>query len=142
MKEIKEKVEKLLENSASINKVGLLIIEDENTRQIKQGEASKLLADFGYERCSDYLEILTSLNEKKNKIFYLEEGDKLDGPVLEIIAEFEAGIVSLADRKNNSGLITAKWNPLDVTLIVIMTRQQIENSYQRLFEYINIIQSI
>lgn len=62
--------------------------------------------------------------------------------VLEIIAEFDAGIVSLADRKNNTGLKTANWDPSKTSFIVIMTRKQIEQSYPRLFEYVNIIQSL
>lgn len=142
MTEVKEKIEKLLKSSFFLGKVSLLVIEDENTRQSKQEETIKLLSNFGYEQCTNYTELMASLNSEKNKILYLEEGERLDGSMLEIVAEHEAGIVSLADRKNSSGLITAKWNPANVSLILIMTRQQIENSYQRLFKYINIIQSL
>lgn len=142
MIEIKAKIEKLLKSSSSLGKVGLLIIENENTRQTKQEEAIKSLSSFGYKQCTNYIELMASLNSGKNKILYFEEGERLDGSVLEIVAEYEAGIVSLADRKNSSGLITAKWNPANVSLVLIMTRQQIENSYQRLFEYISIIQSL
>jgi len=100
------------------------------------------LTDSGYKECNDYIEIMDVLSEGQDKIFYTEKSKKLDGLVLEIIAEFDAGIVSLADRRNNTGLKTANWNPAKTSFVVIMTRKQVEQSYPRLFEYVNIIQSL
>lgn len=140
--QLKEKIEKLVQTTSALGMVGLLIVENENEFESAILEAKKVLVDAHYTECSDYLEIMDALSIDKDKIFYAEKGERLDGLVLEIIAEFEAGIVSLADRKNNTGLKTAKWNPAKTSFIVIVTRKRVENSYPRLFEYINIMQSI
>lgn len=140
--QLKEKIDKLAQTTAMLGKVGLLIVENEKDRESVFTEASRMLLQLPHQQCADYLEIMNALSAGKDKIFYAEREEKLNGLVLEIIAEFEAGIVSLADRKNNTGLKTAKWNPAKTSFIVIMTRDQVEKSYPRLFEYINITQSI
>ena len=137
-----EKIDKIIQTTVALGKVGLLIVEDQKGIETMLTEAKKSLANARYKECTDYLEIMDALSAGEDKVFYAEKGKKLDGLVLEIIAEFEAGIVSLADRKNNTGLKTAKWNPSQTSFIVIMTRDQIENSYPRLFEYINFTQSL
>ena len=142
MVQIKEKTEKLLEKTVALGRIGLLIIENESNVESIREEAVKSLIDFVCEQIADYVELMSALNAGKHKLFYAENSDKLNGSILEIIAEFEAGIVSLADRKNNSGLLTAKWNPTETSLTILMSRRQVENSYPRLFEYINIIQSL
>lgn len=141
-KQLKEKIEKLDETIKSLSKIGLLIIEDETESTALDSEIKNILSVLDYQECKDYLEVMNALSTKKNKIFYIEQSEKLDGLVLEIVAEFEAGIVSLADRKNKTGLMTAKWNPNQISFVIILTRAQIEKSYPRLFEYINISQSI
>ena len=140
--QIKEKIEKLSQTTSALGKVGLLVMENETEFEPTVTEAKKLLAELQFQECADYLELMDVLSGGRAKIFYAEKGEKLDGLVLEIIAEFEAGMVNLADRKNQTGLKTAKWNPAQVSFIVIMTRAQIEKSYPRLFEYINVTQSI
>ena len=139
---IKDKTDKLVNLSDALLKVGLLVAEGKTDTKSKIAKAKKTLADSGYKECADYIEVMDALSSGKDKILYIEKGKKLDGLVLEIIAEFDAGIVSLADRKNNTGLKTANWNPAKTSFIVIMTRKQIEQSYPRLFEYVNIIQSL
>jgi len=137
-----EKTEKLIETIVALGGVGLLIVENERDREATFEKAREQLLSNNYEECSDYLEIMEVLAEGKSKIFYNEQGTKLGGSVLEIIAEFEAGVVSLADRKHNTGLKTATWTPTKTSFIVIMSRKQIEASYPRLFEYINYTQSL
>ncbi len=137
-----EKINQLVQTVAGLGKVGLLIVEKTSKLKLAVSKAKKILVGIGYAECIDYLEIMDALSSGKKKIYYIEKGKKLDGLVLEIIAEFEAGMVSLADRKNNTGLKTSQWNPAQTFLVIIMTRNQIEKSYPRLFEYINITQSI
>jgi len=129
--------EQLIATTTALGGVGLLIVEKEKNRQAAIEKAREKLFNNNYKECSDYLEVMDVLSEGKDKLFYVEKGDKLDGLVLEIIAEFEAGMVSLADRKHNTGLKTAQWNPTKTSFIVILSRKQIEASYPRLFEYIN-----
>ena len=127
----------LLTTTAALGGVGLLIAENEKGYREAFEKAREQLLNNNYKECYDYLEIMEVLAEGKDKLFYVEVGEKLDGLVLEIIAEFEAGMVNLADRKHNTGLKTAMWNPTKTSCIVIMSRQQVEASYHRLFEYIN-----
>ena len=140
--QIQEKTEHLTHVTSALGGVGLLIAESEKNRDKVFEQTGEALINNNYKECSDYLEIMDVLSEGKDRIFYAEKEKRLDSLVLEIIAEFEAGIVSLADRKNNTGLKTAKWNPSAVSFIVVMTRDQVENSYPRLFEYIHITESI
>ena len=140
--EYKEKTDRLIQASAALGKVGLLIVENEKGFMKARAEAGKIMIDAGYKECSDYSKIMDALSNGEEMIFYAEKGKRLDSSVLEIISEFEAGIVSLADRVRNTGLQTAKWNPSKTSFIAIMTRKQTEQSYPRLFEYINITQSI
>lgn len=139
---IKEKIDKLMQTSFTLGKVGLLVAENKQELSVVFTEAKNALLALSYKECADYLELMDALSASKNKIFYTENDDQLNSLILEIVAEFEAGIVSLADRKNKTGLRTAQWNPNQTSLIIIMTRQQVEKSYPRLFEYIGAIQSI
>ena len=152
--QIQEKTGQLLAITTALGGVGLLIAEHEKGRKIAFEKAREELLNGNYKECSDYLEIMDILSEgpegvasrpygaSKTKLFYVERGEKLDGLVLEIIAEFEAGMVSVADRKHNTGLKTAKWSPTKTSFIVMMSRKQIEASYPRLFEYINFTEII
>jgi len=141
METLQQQARKLAENTAALSKVGLLVVEDNGNREAIFSETSEIYSDLGYYPCADYLEIMDALSSGQNRIFYIEQGEKLNGLVLEIAAEFETGIVSLADRKKQTGLKTAKWNPVETSFIIVMTRLQVEKSHPRLFEYINIIQS-
>ena len=140
--QIQEKTEQLLATTTALGGIGLLIAENERGKKAAFKKASEQLLSNNYKECSDYLEVMEVLSEGKDKLFYVENGDKLDGLILEIIAEFEAGVVSLADRKHNTGLKTAGWNPTKTSFVVMMSRKQIEASYPRLFEYINYTQSL
>lgn len=140
--QMQEKIEQLIATTAAMGGVGLLITESEKSLKASFEKAREELLNNNYKECSDYLEVMDVLSEGKDKLFYVEPGEKLDGLILEIIAEFEAGMVSLADRKHNTGLKTAQWNPTKTSFIVVMSRKQIEASYPRLFEYINFTQSI
>lgn len=152
--QIQETTSQLLTTTTALGGVGLLIAENEKNRKTAFEKAREQILNNDYKECSDYLEIMDVLSEgpkgkpsvsygaSKNKLFYIERGEKLDGLVLEIIAEFEAGMVSLADRKHNTGLKTAQWTPTQTSFIVMMSRKQIEASYPRLFEYINFTQSL
>jgi len=140
--QIQEKTGKLIETTAALGGVGLLIVENEKSNKAAFERAREQLFSNNYKECSDYLEIMDVLSEGKDRLFYTERGEKLDGSVLEIIAEFEAGIISLADRKHNTGLKTATWSPTKTSLIIMIGRKQIEASYPRLFEYINFTQSL
>lgn len=140
--QLKMTIEKLSKTTKLLGKCGLLIIENQDDLKHQYSEIKNILLSLNYQECKDYLEILKALSSLENKIYYIEKGEKLDGLVLEIIAEFEAGIVSIADRKGKSGLITSKWNPDKVSFIIVMTRDQIEKSHPHLFEYVNISQSL
>jgi hypothetical protein len=140
--QIQEKIEKLMQTTFALGKVGFLVVENKQEINATLPEAKKALLLLSYEECTDYLELMDALSASKNKIFYLEKDDKFNSLVLEIVAEFESGIVSLADRKNQTGLKTAKWNPFQTSLIIIMTREQVEKSYPRLFEYVGATQSL
>lgn len=139
---IKEKIEKLAQTTLALGKVSLLVVENKQELNTILTEANNALSALNYEECADYLELMDALSASKNKIFYTENDERLDSLILEIVAEFESGIVSLADRKNQTGLKIAKWNPSQTSLIIIMTREQVEKSYPRLFEYIGATQSI
>lgn len=140
--QIKNKIEKLVEATAACGKVGLLIIESGQEAEQKLDEAESTLSGLRYQKCAGYLEIMDALSAGQEKLFYAEKGEKLDARALEIVAEFEAGIVSLMDGKNHTGLKVARWNPAQLSLILLMTRDQVEESYSRLFEYVNITQSV
>jgi len=139
---MQEKTDQLLATTAALGGVGLLIAENEKSRKTAIEKAREELLNSNYKECSDYLEVMDVLSEGKDKLFYIEKGEKLDGLILEIIAEFEAGMVSLLDRKNHTGLKVAQWNPTKTSFIVMMSRKQIEASYPRLFEYIKYTQSL
>ena len=136
------KIDQLANFSLSFGKVGLLVIENNNEFEQKIDEIRPPLSKLEYKLASDYLEIMDALSGGLERVVYIERAEKLDGNVLEIVAEFEAGIVSLADKKNKTGLKTAKWNPSKISLLIIMTRRQVENSYDKLFNYLTIVQSI
>ncbi len=135
-------IDQFFMTTASLGGVGLLIIENEKSRQMAIEKARGNLLKNNYKESSSYLEVMEALSEGKDKLFYVEHGEKLAGLILEIVAEFDVGMVSLADRKENTGLKTARWNPAKTSFIIVMSRKQIEASYPRLFEYINFIQSI
>ncbi|PIQ74319.1 MAG: hypothetical protein CO002_00210 [Candidatus Portnoybacteria bacterium CG_4_8_14_3_um_filter_44_10] len=137
-----EKTEQFLSTTIALGGVGLLIAENERDRKAAFEKAREQLLNNNYKECSDYLEVMDVLTEGKDKIFYIEHDSKLDGLVLEIIAEFEAGMASLADRKHNTGLKTATWTPTQTSFVIMMSRKQVEASYPRLFEYINFTKSL
>ncbi|MBI2053998.1 MAG: hypothetical protein HYT36_01525 [Candidatus Staskawiczbacteria bacterium] len=142
MKKLQEEISQFSNASLSLGKAGLIILEKQKDYAANLKKLEKTLSNLGYKKSNDYVDLMDDLSSGKNRIFYVEHDKKLDGFALEIIAEFEAGIVSLADRKNKSGLKTATWNPLKTSMIIVMARKQIENSYPRLFEYINLTKSI
>jgi len=142
MKTIGEKIRALAESGSALGKIGLLIVENEKDPKTALVQAKKVLAGLQYRECADYVALMDALSAGKKKLFYVEPGKRLDGLVLEIVAEFEAGLVSLADRKNKTGLKTARFNPSSVSLVAVLTRSQIEKSHPRLFEYVNLTQAI
>ncbi len=142
MKKLQDQISEFSNTSLALGKVGLIALEKQKDYSANLKKVEKILSGLGYKKSNDYLELMDNLSSGKDRLFYVEQEKKLDGSALEIIAEFEAGMVSLADRKNKSGLRTAQWNPLKTSLILVMTRKQIENSYPRLFEYINLTKSI
>ncbi|MEK7655488.1 MAG: hypothetical protein AAB386_02310 [Patescibacteria group bacterium] len=127
--------------SASIGLPSLVVIDDEKGVSGKRNALEKTLSKSGFVKAGDYLEIMDLLAHGKEKIMYVEKGKKLDGLVLEIAAEYAAGIVSLADRKHNTGLKIAKFSPFKTAFVVAMTRKQVEASYPRLYEYFGSVTS-
>ncbi len=142
MKKLQDQISEFSTTSLALGKVGLIALEKQKDYSANLKKMEKILSDLGYKKSDDYVELMDDLSAGKDRLFYVEKDEKLDGSALEIIAEFEAGIVSLADKKNNQGLKTAIWNPLKISLVIVMARKQIENSYPRLFEYINLTKSI
>lgn len=142
MKKLQTEISEFSTTSLALGKVGLIVLEKQKDYSVNLKKVEKILSDLGYKKSDDYLELMDDLSAGKDRLFYVEKDEKLDSSALEIIAEFEAGIVNLADKKNNQGLKTATWNPLKTSLVIVMARKQIENSYPRLFEYINLTKSI
>lgn len=125
--------------SRSIGLPSLIVVEN---KKAPITDRIKTLKDNDFKEVKDYLEVMEGLEKDNGKVLYIEQADKLDSSMLEIIAEFGAGIISLADRKNNTGIKTVKFNPFETLFVVVMTRDQVEKSYPRLFEYIGTIESI
>lgn len=142
MNKLQDQISEFSTTSLALGKVGLIALEKQKDYSANLKKVEKLLLGLGYKKSEDYVELMDDLSAGKDRLFYVEKDEKLGGSILEIIAEFEAGIVNLADKKNNQGLKTATWNPLKTSLVIIMARKQIENSYPRLFEYINLTKSI
>lgn len=142
MKKLQTEISEFSTTSLALGKVGLIILEKQKDYDANLKKVEKILSGLGYKKSDNYVELMDDLSAGKDRLFYVEEDKKLDGSALEIIAEFEAGIVNLADKKNNQGLKTAAWNPLKTSLVIVMARKQIENSYPRLFEYINLVKSV
>ena len=137
-----EKVEQLLATTAALGGVVLLIVEHEKNRKAAIEKAREKLFNSNYKECSDYLEVMDVLSEGKDKLFYVEKGDKLDSLIFKIIEDFDSGRIALMDKKNHSGLKVIKSNPSKTSFIVIISRKQVEKSYPRLFEYVMFKQSI
>lgn len=142
MNKLPDQISEFSTTSLALGKVGLIVLEKQKDYSSNLKKAERILSDLGYKKADDYVELMDDLSAGKDRLFYVEGNEKLDGSALEIIAEFEAGIVNLADKKNNQGLKTATWNPLKTSLVIIMNRKQVEASYPRLFEYINLVKSV
>ena len=138
----KEKIIQSINTSSSLGGVSIFIIEHQEEYDVLKNELEAALSGAGYAKRDDYLALTDSLSGGEKKLWYTETNEKLDGCVLEIIAEFGAGIVSLADRKNSTGLKTARWNPLETSLVLIISRDQAERSHHNLFSYSTSIQSL
>ncbi len=123
-----KEIEKIIETSKLTGEIALIIIEDETKK-------SEILDDIKKNLTStkDYLEVMDLL-EKSQSFYYSEEGVKLDDLIYEIVAEYKTGIISLMDRKYKTGLKTVKFDPNNNSMILVLTRNQIELSDQ-LFEY-------
>jgi len=134
---MQEKTEQLLATTTALGGVGLLIAENEKGRKTAIEKARKELLNNNYKECFDYLEVMDVLSEGKDKLFYVERGEKLDGLIFRIIEDFDSGKTVLMDIKNHTGLKIVKTNPTKTSFIVVMSRKQVEASYPRLFEYIN-----
>jgi len=96
--DIASKIKKLIEVVGKLGEIGLIIIEDEKEKVGMQKQIAAELNQAGVASAKNYLEVMDFL-EKSKAFYYLEETDKLDDLMLEIIAEYKTGIVSLQDRK-------------------------------------------
>lgn len=130
-----KEIKKIVETSKLTGEIALIIIEDETKKQEILDDIKKNLKG-----AKDYLEAMDLL-EKSQSFYYLEEGVKLDGLIYEIVAEYKTGIISLMDRKYKTGLKTVKFNPNNIVIVLVLTREQIEASDQ-LFEYIGPILTV
>src|SRR3990167_2628174 len=132
----------LVQTSQALGRVGLIVVEQAKVKRETAVQITAQLNKLGYLACPDYLALLKALGSNQPKLFYQEQGPRLGSQVLEIVAEFESGIVSLADRKKRTGLVTATYNPLATSLVVILTREQLEKSYDRLVDYVSLTKPI
>jgi len=132
----------ILKISASIGLPSLLIIENEEEKEQQIAEIEKELTEAGFSQTKNYLEIMDALEVSDTKAFYVESEEKLDNLVFEIVAEYSAGIVSLMDREQGAGLKTVKFDPGKNSLLIIMTRTQVEESNPKLFEYVGVKESL
>lgn len=134
-----KEIQVFVNNLNALGGVGLCIIEDGDEEVVSK--VTRQLEQKGFRPCADHLAIMDDLANSNDTLYYRERGDKLDGSVLEIVAEFDVGMVSLAD-KNAGRLVVAQWEPETARLAIIMTRAQIESSYPRLFQYCRFNQSL
>lgn len=135
------KIKKLAEISFKLGEVGLIIVENEKEAETEGQKIRKILTDLNYQEAKDYLEIMNGL-EAKQPLFYIEPKEKIDNLVWDIIREYQGGMVSLMDRQNHAGLKTVKFLPKESPFILVLTREQIDNSPQGFFEYIGPMESI
>lgn len=138
--ELSKKIKKLTEVSSKLGEIGLIVIEDEKKKHVLSNELIKSLNVAGFGRAMDYMECMDLL-EKSQPFYYLENGAKLDDLILELIAEFKTGIISLMDRKYKLGLKTVKFNPNNNSIIIILTRDQVESS-GNFFKFIGPMESL
>jgi hypothetical protein len=131
-----------LKTSTTIGLPSLVIVEAEENAEKKAQEIRQKLAEEGFVVANNYLEAMDALERGDEKILYVETREKLDNLIFEIITEYSTGIISLADRVHNTGLKTVKFNPFEHTVAIILTREQIEKSNPRLFEYFGIKESL
>lgn len=136
MSTLQEKMRTIVQTSVALGGPGVVLIEKAAGAKESVAKVAGLLRRAAYREGADCADVMDLLSTAKKKIFYVEKSARLDSDMLEIVAEFDAGIVSLADRKNQTGLKTAKFSPRAVSLLVILTRKQLEKSYPRLFEYV------
>jgi len=132
----------ILKISASIGLPSLLILENEGEKAEKIAKIAKQLTEAGFSQTKNYLGIMDALEVGDTKAFYVESEEKLDNLVFEIVAEYSAGIVSLMDREQGAGLKTVKFDPGKNSLLIIMTRTQVEESNPKLFEYVGVKESL
>jgi len=134
-----KKIHKFVETSAKLGELGLIIIEDSNNTKV--ATVGVALQKQDYKRSKEYLELMDNL-ESKQFTFYIEPNDKLNDLIWSAVRHYEGGMISLMDRENHTGLKTVHFLPKESPLILILTREQVDNSPQGLFEYIGGIESI
>ncbi len=134
-----EKINKFVDISAKLGELGLIIVEDVNSKKV--ATVGVALQKKDYIRSKDYLELMDNL-ENKQATFYIEPNDKLDDLIWRIVRHYNDGMVSMMDRKNHTGLKTIHFLPKESPLILILTREQVDKSPQGLFEYVGGIESV
>jgi len=134
-----EKINKFIETTSQLGELGLIIIEDDDITKV--ATIGVALQKLGYKRSKEYLEMMDNL-ESKQATFYIEPNEKLNNLIWDVVKNYIGGAVTLMDRKNHTGLKTVHFLPKASHLILILTRSQLENSPQGLFEYIGGIESI
>lgn len=135
----REKINTFVERNAHLRGLGLIIVEDSDlTRVATVGVA---LQKLHYTRSKDYLDVMDHL-EAKQPTFYIEPKEKLNDLIWNIVQSYSGGMVSLMDRKQHTGLRTVHFLPKESPCMVIMTREQVDNSPQGLFEYVEGVASV
>jgi len=134
-----KKINKFVKTSAQLGEIGLIIVEDGDSTKI--ATVGVTLQKMDYKRSKSYLELMDNL-ESKQPTFYIEPMDKLKDLIWNIVRRYSDGMVSLMDRENHTGLKTVHFLPKESPLILILTREQVDNSPQGLFKYVGGIESV
>lgn len=134
-----EKINKFIQATTRLGELGLIIIENGNSTKV--ATVGVALQKTDYKRSKEYLEVMNNL-ESKQPTFYIEPKDKLNNLIWDVVQNYDGGMVTLMDRKNHTGLKTVHFLPKESSFILILTRAQVENSPQGLFEYVGGVESV
>ena len=134
-----EKINKFIETSAQLEELGLIILEKSNITSV--ATVGVALQKMGYKRAKDYLEVMEFL-ESKTPVFYIEPKEKLNNLVWDTVRQYGDGMITMMDRKNHTGLKTVHFLPKTSPFVLVLTREQAENSPGKLFEYTGGAESI
>lgn len=122
---------RLIDTSSQVGQVGLIILPDQTSTQ---QELLDICISNGLVECVQPNEILHALNNKQ-ACFYKEKEIKLNALIVDIVREYEGGMLSMMDRIDHTGLQVARFTPNETSFVVLVTKAQLEASDPMLLQY-------